>query len=310
MPRNLPDSESNHYQLLDFGDGRKLERFGMRVLDRPSPAAEGSRRADRSLWRDADSVFDKSAKRWHHRRAWDAAFRLDCDGFVMPISPTPFGHVGVFPEQSPNWAWLRQNSLSSIDAARTPGSDSNSDPYPQGLNLFAYTGASTIAMAVSGLAVAHVDAAKPNVASAKIAAEANQLNNHPIRYLVDDAAKFVAREVRRGRRYQTIVMDPPAYGHSPRGKTWRLERDLWPLLDHSIELLDRSAFRLLITGHSPQVDAGDVVDYLRSNLPSQVGVGRGKLARAIQFDRLTIATPGGRRLDFGFFVRLAIDQDR
>ncbi|EMI20468.1 SAM-dependent methyltransferase [Rhodopirellula maiorica SM1] len=186
-------------------------------------------------------------RRWTHHSAWPESLTLDCGNFSMPVRPTPFGHIGLFPEQTKNWQWL------------------SSEPQPNeplALNLFAYTGASTMALARAGFSVVHVDAAKPNVTAAKIAAETNQLSDAPIRYLVDDAAKFAAREVRRQRQYHTIVMDPPAYGHSPKGKTWRLERDLWPLLDDCLELIDPMHFRMLITGHSPQVDASDVVEYL------------------------------------------------
>ncbi|MCC9603186.1 class I SAM-dependent methyltransferase [Stieleria sp. JC731] len=294
-----PFSELGPYELVDFGNGRKLERFATRLLDRPSPAADGVRPKNPSLWNQAQSVFDKRGKQWLHRRRWAESIGLDCDGFVMPIQPTPFGHVGVFPEQFQNWRWLQETT--------PPIQQAPSQAVRQGLNLFGYTGASSMAMATTGLAVAHVDAAKPNVNAARDAATANGLSEHPIRYLVDDAVKFVAREVRRERRYDTIVLDPPAYGHSPKGKTWRLERDLWPLLDQCIELIEPDRFRLLVTGHSPQVDAPDVVDYLKNELPSQAGVSRTKVAKGIESGRLTIQDPAGRHLDFGFYVRIAFE---
>ena len=161
-----------------------------------------------------------------------------------------------------------------------------------------------MAMAISGLQVAHVDAAKPNVNSARRAAAINGLNQHPIRYLVDDSAKFVAREIRRGNRYHTIVMDPPAYGHSPTGKTWRIERDLWPLLENCLELLQRNQFRLLITGHSPQVQAADVLDYLQSKLPRLRTVKWNDKRLHKQHGRLSLIDQEQRKLDAGFFVRL------
>lgn len=219
------------YQLIDFGQGRKLESFGGRLFNRPSPAAEGEPRRSPELWRDADSFFDAGKRQWTHHTPLQSAIEVVFDRFRMPISPTPFGHLGVFPEQAPNWRWLRTTAPDpALVGPQSTTTDAivRDDAVPQkGLNLFGYTGASSIAMAVSGLAVAHVDAAKQNVSSARSAARINGLAEHPIRYLVDDAVKFVAREVRRGNRYHTIVMDPPAYGHSPSGKAWRLERDLW-----------------------------------------------------------------------------------
>ncbi|WP_231743767.1 class I SAM-dependent methyltransferase [Stieleria neptunia] len=279
------------YRLLDFGQGRKLESFGGRILDRPSPAADGGRKHHPDLWAGADSVFHDDSRHWEHRTTWPADLRVECDGFRMPIAPTPFGHVGVFPEQAANWRWLRQT------AARTGGNTS-------GMNLFAYTGASSIVMAATGMNVAHVDAAKPNVSAARAAAELNGLADHPIRYLVDDAAKFTAREVRRGNRYQTIVLDPPAYGHGPSGKAWRLQRDLWPLLGDCLSLLTPDSFRLLITGHSPQVAGADVVDYLASRLPKKFSFSPRRFDSIVDSGRLTLDDSEGRKLDAGFFVRV------
>ena len=204
----------------------------------------------------------------------------------MPVSPTPFGHVGVFPEQASNWRWLAATKV-VMDAPSWA------------LNLFAYTGASTMALAKAGFAVAHVDAAKPNVQSARQAAEINDLVDHPIRYLVDDAARFVSRELRRERAYHTIVLDPPAYGHGPSGKAWRLERDLWPLLEDCCRLLTKESFRLLVTGHSPQVDSGDVVQFLKESnrLPTSAGL-------RFQSGRSQLSTTDGRALDAGFYVRV------
>ncbi|OYP38560.1 class I SAM-dependent methyltransferase [Rhodopirellula sp. MGV] len=302
IDNSRPFNELGRYELIDFGNARKLERVCGRLIDRPSPAAEAQRRKHPNLWGDVDSFFDKQAKQWRHQSKWPEDSQMDCGGFVMPIQPTPFGHLGVFPEQAGNWKWLRQSSPVTSDAMSSP------DEMPRGLNLFAYTGASSMAMASSGMSVVHVDAAKPNVAAARVAAGANGLSDHPVRYLVDDAAKFATREVRRERTYHTIVLDPPAYGHSPRGKAWRLERDLWPLLDQCVELLDRDSFRLLITGHSPQVGAPDVVDYLHAELPERLGVSPRQLTDQLEYDRLTLTDRSGRQLDFGFFVRLAINR--
>ena len=279
------------YRLLDFGHGRKLESFGGRILDRPSPAAEGQRKRRADLWAHADSVFHVDSRDWEHRTPWPADQRVECGGFQMPIAATPFGHVGVFPEQAANWRWLRQT------AART-GADAS------GMNLFAYTGASSIVMAATGMKVAHVDAAKPNVSAARAAAQLNGLADHPIRYLVDDAAKFTAREVRRGNRYQTIILDPPAYGHGPSGKAWRLERDLWPLLQDCLSLLSPDGFRLLITGHSPQVAGDDVVDYLASRMPKMFSFSQRRFDSIVDSGRLTLDDSAGRQLDAGFFVRV------
>ena len=287
------------YRLIDFGDGRKLEWFAGRVLDRPSPAASGERKERPELWSRADSVFQTAGRRWIHRTAWDGPACVAFEGFKMPLFPSPFGHVGVFPEQAANWRWLSETAPQHAAAVQQ---DSNATAQ-RALNLFAYTGASSIVMARSGMPVAHVDAAKPNVTAARTAAQLNGLGEHPIRYLVDDAAKFVAREVRRRNRYQTIVLDPPAYGHGPRGKAWRLERDLWPLLDDCLSLVDPHCFRILVTGHSPQVGADDVVEYLGKQSRARLKLQRDAFSTGIRCGRLSLKDLSGRELDAGFFVR-------
>lgn len=206
----------------------------------------------------------------------------------MPVRLTPFGHIGLFPEQADNWRWL------AVRAADL------SDP-PSALNLFGYTGASTMALVTAGFKVAHVDAAKPNVRSMRVVAEHNGRPDAPVRYIVDDAAKFAAREVRRQRKYHTIVLDPPAYGHAPDGKTWRLERDLWPLLEDCLRMLDPAAFRLLITGHSPQVDAEAVTRFLQRS--GFLGRAKGAAGLLIESGRSHLTDQAGRSLDSGFFVR-------
>ncbi|GAA5507059.1 SAM-dependent methyltransferase [Novipirellula caenicola] len=278
---------SNVYQLIDFGDGLKLESLGGYLVSRPSPAAEGIRQKHPRRWTDADATYDGQQRRWNHRTEWPESLTLDCGHFKMPVRPTPFGHIGLFPEQAKNWQWL---------------STEHRDHEPLALNLFGYTGASTMALARAGFSVVHVDAAKPNVTAAKVAAETNQLSDAPIRYLVDDAAKFAAREVRRQRRYHTIVMDPPAYGHSPKGKTWRLERDLWPLVNDCLELIDPMNFRMLITGHSPQVDASDVLEYLMQSAAIKAAQKKDRLR--FKTGRSTIQDQSGRSLDAGFYVRV------
>lgn len=299
------------YQLVDFGGGRKLESFDGRLVDRPSPAAEGLPKRRAPQWSQVDSFFDAERRKWNHRTHWPADCQIELDGFRMPIAPTPFGHVGLFPEQSDNWAWLRATApqrqaprMQAVDL------DESGADRPSGLNLFGYTGSSSVVMARSGMKVAHVDAAKQNVSAARAAAQVNGLGGHPIRYLVDDAAKFVAREVRRGNRYHTIVMDPPAYGHSPSGKAWRLERDLWPLMDDCLALLSADGFRLLITGHSPQVGSADVLDYLSKRVPKRLGLRGNDFDASVRSGRLTLKDLTNRKLDAGFFVRCSLPSSK
>lgn len=288
---------SGFYRLIDFGQGRKLEELDGYRIDRPSPAAVGISRRSAQQWRDCDAKYDAKRREWTFRTPWPEYLQINCGGFSMPVRPTPYGHIGLFPEQASNWKWIQQlgsELCSSLNRNESASAIS-------ALNLFGYTGASTMAMVSSGLAVAHVDAAKPNVQSCREAAEINGWQASPVRYLVDDALKFAQREVRRHKRYHMIVLDPPAYGHSPQGKAWRLERDLWPLLDACVELLDEQ-FAILVTGHSPEVDSGDVVGYLKPLLARRsVSVGADL---QIETGRSSLESAAGLQLDTGFFARL------
>jgi len=280
--------DSDRYRLIDFGNGRKLESIAGHVVDRPSPAADGVIRQSPGAWSAATSRFDPIAKSWTHHRSWPDDLDIDCGTFRMPVAPTPFGHIGLFPEQQDNWQWLSK-PVHCDHQKRTA------------LNLFAYTGASTMALVAANFQVAHVDAAKPNVQAAREAAIHNGWSEAPIRYLIDDATKFLAREVRRQQLYHTIVLDPPAYGHSPRGKTWRIERDLWPLLDDCLRLMNPGNFRLLITGHSPQVDRADVCRFLKdTDFFRQASGGAGLLLTS---GRSQLMDRQSRPLDAGFYIR-------
>lgn len=280
------------YQLIDFGHGRKLESLAGYLVDRPGPAAEGAQATcDRHTWQAADAIFRSDQRRWEFRRPWPAGLTLQADGFVMPFRATPFGHIGCFPEQLPNWQWLAAQVRQGVPPTKTAA--------VRGLNLFAHTGGSTLAMVSAGASVTHVDAAKPSVVAARQIAASNSLQSAPIRYLVEDAARYAAREVRRGQHYDLIVLDPPSYGHAPGGKTWRIQRDLWPLLDDCLRLLRGPRSAMLVTAHSVDPDQHSVADYLRQQIAR-----RGRAERLqMTLGRSELIDRAGRALDAGYFVR-------
>lgn len=270
------------YALLDAGDGRRLERFGSRIVDRPSPSAEG-RRGDPSAWSAADLVFERDRRgdggRWT-RGAETAPWIVPWDGLQLELRPATGGQVGVFPEHARLWSWVREAvGRSDADA-------------PEVLSLFAYTGGASLAAAAAGARVAHVDAAKPAVAWARRNAVCSGLGEAPIRWLVDDARAFVAREVRRGRRYDGFIADPPSYGHGPTGDAWRLELDLAPLLRDLATLAAGEPSFILLTAHTPGVSP----DQLAERLGDAFGVD----AEAAPLE-LRAAT--GRRLELGSMAR-------
>lgn len=270
------------YQLLDFGSGRKLERFGAVVLDRPSPAAEHIQKASLQAWSSA-------AVRWPETaidlEPWTVDFPLlePADGYHLrfQLKLAPFGHVGLFPEQAINWCWLMQ-------AVRELPTEQ-----PRALNLFAYTGGSTLAMAAAGAAVVHVDASQPAVTWARRNAELSGQTNHPVRWIVEDAFKFVNRELRRGKRYDLIVLDPPSYGHDANGKSWKLQQRWQELLDGCLELLSSSSRpNLLWTGHSAIPGEQALADCFSTEGLWQHQAGRNYLYDAHE-----------RALDVGYFFR-------
>ena len=267
------------YELLDVGGGARLERFGERTVERPHPTALGPRQ-DAGPWRAADL-------RWDRDRGWlgDAAARrpwtIELDELTLELRPTVAGQVGLFPEHAAMLPWLRTRLGAAGDA-------------PEVLNLFAATGHATLALAVGGATVVHVDASRPTVAWARRNADRSGLADAAIRWIVDDVPGFSEREVRRGRRYAGILLDPPSYGHGPRSGAWRIERDLPALLDTCSRLLEPSGF-VLLTAHTESFPPARLGDVLVAAL--------GRSRSALETGRLAVATADGRRLELGAFAR-------
>ena len=234
------------YRLLDCGSGEKLERWGDYTLIRPDPQAIWRTPRNHPGWRRADARYARSSSgggQWDKARLpqrWTVSYQ----DLTFNVKPMNFKHTGLFPEQAVNWDFLRRR----IQGA---GREINV------LNLFAYTGGATVACAAAGARVCHVDAAKGMVAWAKENAKSSGLEDAPIRYIVDDCAKFVEREIRRGRRYDGVIMDPPSYGRGPSGEIWKLEENLWPFVELVTQVLsDRPLFFLInsyTTGLAPSV---------------------------------------------------------
>ncbi len=234
------------YEVLDTSDGEKLERWGSYILVRPDPQVIWFTPRNDRRWREYDAKYARSNSgggQWSRNRLperWQIRYRE----LTFNVKPMNFKHTGVFPEQAENWDFID----TAIRAAGRPVSV---------LNLFAYTGGATLAAAAAGASVCHVDAAKGMVAWAKENAASSGLGEAPIRWIVDDCAKFVEREIRRGRRYDAVIMDPPSYGRGPSGEIWKLEKDLYPFVKLvSGVLSDKPLFFILnsyTTGLAPSV---------------------------------------------------------
>lgn len=265
------------YRLLDCGRGEKLEQLAGLVVRRPDPQAMWRPRLDEAAWARADLVFERQSDRggrWRGRAPED--WSLSHAGATLRLRPTPFKHVGLFPEQSANWAWTADR----IADLRAAGSER-----PRLLNLFAYTGAATVLASLRGAFVTHVDASKPSLRWARENAELSGLAGDAVRWICDDAAAFVRREVRRGRRYDGVLLDPPPYGRGPDNQKWTFEEGVAELLDGVHQLLEPAAGFVVLScyavGTSPLAFR---------NLLGDLGAGE------VQAGELALPQEGGQRL--------------
>lgn len=227
------------YRLLDFAQGERLEQWGSYRLRRPDPTTlyeEGERP---ELWKEVDATYsgEKGKGEWITTAPipehWPVAF----GDLLLHVRLAPYKHTGVFPEQKQNWDWARAQAKKSNRALNI-------------LNLFAYTGGATVALAKDGHFVTHVDSSKPSIGWAKENAVLNQIGADRIRWILEDAPTFVAKEVKRGKKYDGIILDPPAYGHGAGSQTWRVERDLAPLLEKCCALLSDHPSFLVLNGYA------------------------------------------------------------
>lgn len=231
---------TDDYELLDSGDGRKLERFGRYVLARPCSQAMWRPCKSEAEWAKADASFDREdGNNWHGRANLPKEWTIETAGIKFRLGGTDFGHLGIFPEQRAQWRWIKDRT----SAARPSGL--------KALNLFAYSGGSTMAAALGGAEVCHLDASKGMVEWARENARLNGLADHPIRWIVDDAHKFMKREIRRGRKYDAIILDPPTFGRGAGGETYKIERDLKDTLSLVRDLLTEKPSFVLFSSHTP-----------------------------------------------------------
>lgn len=248
------------YRLLDCGQGMKQERWGEYVLVRPDPQIIWPRSADGD-WSGYDAFYHRSSRgggKWEFRRSLPESWTICYRKLRFKIRPTNFKHTGLFPEQAVNWDWISQK----IGRAGRPVSV---------LNLFGYTGAATVAAAAAGAAVCHVDAADGMVRWCRENAALSGLEKHPIRYITDDCLKFVRREIKRGRRYDAIIMDPPTYGRGKQGEMWKLEEHLWELLCECRQLLSEQPLFFLINAYTARLSPTVVVNLLGALLDNRGG---------------------------------------
>lgn len=256
---------SDDYELIDSGNGRKLERFGKYVLVRPCSQAMWKPSKPESEWMRADASFDREdGNRWHGRCNLPREWKIKTVGMTFRLGGTDFGHLGIFPEQREQWRWIRSVCSSAMEKGRRL----------RVLNLFAYSGGSTLASALGGAEVCHLDASKGMVEWARDNARLNGLADHPIRWIVDDAHKFMKREIHRGRRYDAIILDPPTFGRGADGEMYKIERDLQQTMSFVAELLSESPSFVLFSSHTPglsRIVAENILSQLFPNAAVESG---------------------------------------
>jgi 23S rRNA (cytosine1962-C5)-methyltransferase len=269
------------YELLDSGNGEKLERFGNVVLARPDPQALWKKRLSEKEWEKADGIFVKSAAggAWKFRPNAPKQWEIELAGLRFVIKPSTFKHVGVFPEQISNWQWMQEK----IREAKAK----NPEKSISVLNLFGYTGGATLACAEAGAEVCHVDGSRVAIKWAGDNARASKLENKPIRWIPDDAREFVARENRRGNKYDAIILDPPTFGRGPKGEVWKIENELLPLIESCRTLLSEHPLFILINGYAAGYSAiayGNILFDITQKLPGSVECGELTLAQTSDMD--------------------------
>lgn len=280
----LTTTPQTDYELLDSGLEEKLERYGSVVLARPDPQALWEKRLGAGEWQKAQGRFERKGKEgvWHENnlpKEWEIGF----GGLKFLIKPTSFKHTGLFPEQLSNWQW-------SEELIKSAGREVNV------LNVFGYTGGASLAAAKAGAKVTHVDASKTAVAWARENAKRSGLEEAPVRWITEDALTFVQREIKRGTKYDAVVMDPPAFGHGPSGELWKIEEDFLKLMELLPQLLSEKPLFVLINGYaagySPLAFAYNL-DFLSK-----------KFGGAIEYGDICIAESKGERvLPAGIFAR-------
>lgn len=279
-------SDWTDYELIDSGQGAKLERFGTYIISRPDPRAIWQRQAPITFWEKAHAIYVRNTKdegHWDIRTQPPADWQVRYHDLVFTLKPTSFKHVGVFPEQAVNWQWMKEIIHKNTRV----------------LNLFAYTGGATMAAAAAGARVTHVDSAKGAIEWAKTNVAASNISGTSIRWIEDDAYKFALRETRRGNTYDGLILDPPRFGRGPKGEVWKIEEDLPKLLDVCKILLAPKPVFILLNAYTADLSS-IVISHLISDLMRENGgvVSNGELALK--------DTTSGRLLPNGIFARWSV----
>jgi 23S rRNA (cytosine1962-C5)-methyltransferase len=294
------------YELIDSGDGEKLERFGSVVLSRPDPQVLWRKNLDEKEWKKADASFSRSeaSAEWSYKNGKLEKWPINFGGLKFWIKPTAFKHTGIFPEQVANWDWMREVLRGSDkDEKKEKGETSESIEV---LNLFGYTGGASLACAQAGAKVVHVDGSKSAITWARENAELSGLADKPIRWILEDARVFVGREIKRGNKYDAIIMDPPAFGHGANKEVWKIEENFLPLVEDCVKLLKDKPLFFIINGYSAGYSAiayRNVLKVLVEKFGGSIEIGELTLEETSGKDLNKDPKQSSRLLPCGIFAR-------
>jgi 23S rRNA (cytosine1962-C5)-methyltransferase len=310
----LTTEAETDYELIDSGEGEKLERYGEIVLARPDPQALWKKSLTKKEWNNAHATFKKAEGKnddlsknknqvgWNEKKHIPEKWNINFGDLTFSIKLASFKHTGIFPEQKANWEWVReiikkyhpQSANADLPPLKLRGGQ-GVIPKIKVLNLFGYTGGATLAAAQAGADVVHVDGSKVAMNAARENAELSGLQDRPIRWILDDALTFVKREVKRGSKYDGIIMDPPAFGRGPQGEVWKIEDHFLELLTACKEILSDKPLFFLINGYASGYSAISYKNTLEELMKEFAG--------RIEIGELTIEERSNRRLPAGIFAR-------
>lgn len=291
-PKLLITKTSTDYELIDSGDEEKLERYGKYILRRPDPQALWKKSQPESDWKNASAIFIPEMKKWRKKDSnMQNEWQISLSDLKFNIKPTPFKHTGIFPEQEENWKFIK----SKIKAQKLK----EPKKIVRVLNLFGYTGGATLTALSVGAEVTHIDGSKSAITWAKENALINNLDKKPVRWIVDDVRKFVIREIKRGSKYDAIIMDPPSFGKGGKNELWKIEKNFLDLLDSCAKILSENPLFFLINGYSSGYSSQAYYNSLKPLMEKYDG--------EFEIGELTIQESKGKRLlPCGIFARWSI----
>jgi len=271
-------SDWNDYQILDMANGEKLEKWNNITLVRPDPQIIWKQKTYPEKWKKADAKYSRSntgGGAWNYNKKLPSAWQVKYKNLVFNIKPMGFKHTGLFPEQAVNWDWMINKIKSANKEIKV-------------LNLFAYTGGATVACLSAGASVCHVDSSKGMVSWAKENVTSSGLQDRKVRYIVDDVVKFVNREIRRGNKYDAIIMDPPSYGRGTNGEVWKFEDNIYDLVELCSKVLTDKPLFFLINSYTTGISSMVLENILKLNIHAKGKFSNGEIGIPMQNSNLVL----------------------